>query len=171
MIAVQLAAAAQGCPRCGAHPLHLQTAPDRVIAHRNMPALPIPEHVQLLHCGGCGRWYRDVAEAAALHSILDGEYRRVLRARVRLAIEALSRSISQRRLEHLLGLSQGYLSRLKAGAGNPSPELVSHLALLAKDPRVRLAEIEAFWSKPDVLPDPASGSAENAAPTQERKSP
>ena len=54
--------------------------------------------------------------------------------------------ISQRRLELLIGLSQGYLSRLRIGAGNPSAELVSHLAMLAHDPKTRLAELERYWA-------------------------
>ncbi len=37
-----------------------------------------------------------------------------LRTRVRIAVDILSHHISQRRLEHLLRLSQGYLSRLRA---------------------------------------------------------
>ena len=58
--------------------------------------------------------------------------------------------ISQRQLERLLGLSQGYLSRLRSGAGNPSPELVSHLALLAKDPSTRLSELQRYWAEPEA---------------------
>jgi len=54
--------------------------------------------------------------------------------------------ISQRRLELLIGQSQGYLSRLRIGAGNPSAELVSHLAMLAHDPKTRLAELERYWA-------------------------
>jgi len=46
-----------------------------------------------------------------------------LRIRIRIAIDILSEHISQQRLEGALGLSQGYLSRLRAGTGNPSPAL------------------------------------------------
>jgi transcriptional regulator with XRE-family HTH domain len=60
--------------------------------------------------------------------------------------------MSQRKLELLLGLSQGYLSRLRAGKGAPSPELVSHLALIAHDPKVRLLELERYWATLAGLP-------------------
>ena len=71
-----------------------------------------------------------------------------LRTRVRVAIDILSHHISQRRLELLLGLSQGYLSRLRACMSNPSAELVAHLAMLCQDPPQRLAELENFWALP-----------------------
>jgi hypothetical protein len=55
-----------------------------------------------------------------------------LRTRARVAVDILSHHISQRRLEHLLGLSQGYLSRLRArrvesecGAGRESGDALS----------------------------------------------
>lgn len=63
------------------------------------------------------------------------------RARGAKAIRRLMHSRSQNELERLLGLSQGYLSRLAAGAGNPSAALVALLTLLANDPS-RIGELE-----------------------------
>jgi transcriptional regulator with XRE-family HTH domain len=54
---------------------------------------------------------------------------------------------SQRSIERLLGLSQGYLSRLGRGAGNPSPALIALLTLLANDPN-RFAELEPRAAPP-----------------------
>jgi transcriptional regulator with XRE-family HTH domain len=63
---------------------------------------------------------------------------------------------SKRSIERLLGLSQGYLSRLGRGAGNPSPALIALLTLLANDP-TRFAELEprpapplTYGDTPDV---------------------
>ena len=42
---------------------------------------------------------------------------------IRAAIRTLSRHLSQRKLERLLGLSQGYLSRIASGAGKASRPL------------------------------------------------
>ena len=50
--------------------------------------------------------------------------------------------------EGLLGLAQGYLSRLLAQAGNPSSPLVLLLGLIAQDPQVRLSEVQAYWRAP-----------------------
>ena len=54
------------------------------------------------------------------------------------------------RLESLLGLSKGYLSKLRAGDRDPSPELVSDLALIAHDPDGRIQELERFWGRPQA---------------------
>ena len=89
-----------------------------------------------------------------------------LRTRVRIAIDILSHHISQRRIEHLLRLSQGYLSRLRAGVSNPSAELVVNLAMLCQDPPTRLLELERFWALPaETWPPPAK------PPTRTARSP
>ena len=86
-----------------------------------------------------------------------------LRTRVRVAIDILSHHISQRRLDHLLRLSQGYLSRLRACASNPSAELVAHLAMLCQDPPTRLLELERFWDLPaEEWPPPAKPATRTA---------
>jgi hypothetical protein len=77
-----------------------------------------------------------------------------LRTRARDAIGVLCpQYISQRELERLLWLSQGYLSRLFVthGPAVPSAALVALLALLAAEPS-RLDELRKFWEK---LPKPA----------------
>ena len=70
-----------------------------------------------------------------------------LRERVALAIARLQGCRSQRRTELLLSLSQGYLSRLKAGDGIPGAPLVCLLALLARHPEL-LGELEDYWTLP-----------------------
>jgi hypothetical protein len=70
---------------------------------------------------------------------------------VRLDIDLITEHISQRRLEMIVGLSQGYLSRLRAGHGTPSPELVGFLALIAHDPDGRLCELQRLWADPEGL--------------------
>ena len=86
-----------------------------------------------------------------------------LRTRVRIAVDILSHHISQRKLEHLLQLSQGYLSRLRAGVSNPSAELVANLAMLCQDPPTRLLELERFWELPaEKWPPPATPATRTA---------
>ena len=55
-------------------------------------------------------------------------------------------------MDRLLDLSQGYLSRLRAGDGVPSAILVSLLALLSKEP-TRLEELARYWALP-LAPEP-----------------
>lgn len=126
--------------------------PGRTMRYRNMAALPIPDDFGIPTCGRCHAEYLDEATGQALEPLLRQAYQQVLQQRARQAIDAVTAHISQRRLETLLGLSQGYLSRLRAGAGNPSPELVSHLALIAHDPKLRLLELERYWATPEGLP-------------------
>lgn len=118
-----------------------------------MKALLIPEDFPLPTCIKCRTEFLDTETHAKLEPILLEEYRLALRRRIRHSIDILMGHASQRKLELLLGLSQGYLSRLRAGSSNPSPELVSHLALIAKDPRVRLPELQRYWEEPTAETD------------------
>ena len=77
-------------------------------------------------------------------------YQANLRQLVAVAIARLQSHRPQRRLELLINLSQGYLSRLRAGDGVPAAPLVSLLALLAAHPQL-IGELEAYWTLP---PDP-----------------
>jgi len=74
-------------------------------------------------------------------------YRADLRHRAAVAITLVQSHRSQRRLELLVNLSQGYLSRLRAGDGVPGAPLVSLLALLAAHPQL-LGELEDYWTLP-----------------------
>ena len=86
-----------------------------------------------------------------------------LRTRARIAVDILSHHISQRKLESLLRLSQGYLSRLRACVSNPSAELVANRAMLCQDPPQRLAELENFWALPaETWPPPAKPATRTA---------
>ena len=87
-------------------------------------------------------------QSQALDGVLETAYTAEL---VRLASQQLAKfagaAVEQKRIELLLGLSQGYLSHIKAGRHAPSPMLVAELVLLAKDPERRLKELEAFWKR------------------------
>ena len=106
----------------------------------------IPDSFPIPTCSRCHAEFFDVRTTEALAPLLHERYQEQLRQRAKQAIDILMLHISQRRLELLIGLSQGYLSRLRIGAGNPSAELVSHLAMLAHDPKTRLAELERYWA-------------------------
>ena len=137
------------CPHCGAKSVRARKGAGRTIPYRTMPTMELPVDLEIPSCGRCMRLYLDRMDAETLSNALQEQFLASLHTRICIAIDTLSQHISQRRLERLLGLSQGYLSRLRAGAGNPSPELVCHLALLCQDPEARLAELERFWSLSD----------------------
>jgi hypothetical protein len=108
----------------------------------------VPANFPILTCTRCGAERLEAEDAHKLDAILFEQYRGELRRRARESIHALRGQVSQRRLELLMGLSQGYLSRLAAQAGNPSPALVLLLSSVARDPQQRLAELEAAWLSP-----------------------
>jgi len=131
--------------------------------------MPIPDDLLIPACGRCQSEYLDEETSAALGPQLQEVYLACLRTRVRIAIDILSRHVSQRRLERMMGMSQGYFSRLRAGSGNPSPELVSHLALLCHDPPKRIEELARFWSLPDEEWPPLSIPATRSNRRMKRK--
>ena len=139
------------CIRCGQKTVLPRTGAGRTINFRNMPGMLVPMNLAIPTCSRCGQQYLDAETSQRIAAPLAEAYRQSLRHRARLAIDVICRLISQRKLELLLGLSQGYLSRLRAGAGNPSSELVSNLALIANNPAERLAELVDYWNTPDCL--------------------
>lgn len=137
------------CIHCGTKAVKPRKGIGRTICYRTMPCMQIPNDILVPTCGRCKSEFLDEDAVALLTPSLQTAYLQSLRTRIRIAIDILSKHISQRRLERVLGLSQGYLSRLRAGSGNPSPELSSHLAILCHDPPTRLMELERFWALPD----------------------
>lgn len=111
--------------------------------YRNLGALPIPADCPIATCSRCGAQYLP----DALDEYLNPVYQAELRSRAALAIAQLGGRISQRKLELLLNLSQGYLSRLKSGGGNPSASLISLLYLLGNSPGL-LEQLERYWLVP-----------------------
>lgn len=70
--------------------------------------------------------------------------------RQKAAIQAIELVVQQKDVERALGLSTGYLSKLKNGGRDPSPDLVAHLATIARNPKKRLHEIEEAWAQREV---------------------
>ena len=132
------------CRECGGKIRPIARAGRRA-AFRHVPKLPIPANVTIPTCNGCGAEYLDPQTAALLDRSLKSAYQEFLRTRFVRALKTVAREITQARLEQLMGLSQGYLSKVKSGEREPSAELVGELHVLARDPRRRLQELERCW--------------------------
>ena len=141
------------CLRCGGHTVRSVQRPARTVSYRVFAALPLPADLPLPTCSRCHAECLDLEATQRLHELLPGLYQAELRRLAGEELRALSPYISQRQLELLLGLAQGYLSRLLAQAGNPSSPLVLLLGLIAREPKARLAEVQAYWQAP--RPEPA----------------
>lgn len=131
------------CAECGGD-VRPVTAPGRFYRHNTM-LLELPEDVAVPTCSNCGEEYIDRALAARIDETLGAQYRDALKAKVQNALETLAPYIRQNKLEALVGVSHGYLSKLKSGEKEPSAQLVALLEMLANDPRRRVLELEAVW--------------------------
>ena len=109
--------------------------------------LEIPAHVEIPTCNNCGSEWMDPATARAIDQALKSVYQTALRARLTEAINKIRSRTSMRRVEQLIGLSEGYLSKVSRSRSDPSAELVSQLGLIAMHPADRLRELESFWTR------------------------
>jgi hypothetical protein len=119
--------------------------PGRRVRYRTIAALAVPGDLAIPTCGACGAEWFDGTTARALDEGLETAYRRILHETACRAIERLAPHATQRRMEELLGLSHGYLSKARSGERVPSAGLTGHLSLLARDPVRRLRELEKVW--------------------------
>ena len=88
----------------------------------------------------------DPATARAIDEALKRVYQASLRTLLNKALSKIRARTSMRRVEHLLGLSEGYLSKVSNSRSDPSAELVSNLGLISKNPTSRLRDLETFWT-------------------------
>lgn len=142
------------CPGCGAKgSVKVVARAGRKSVFRGV-AIELPATLPLTECTACGEGWLDPAESDAWSDAVDDAYNAELRSRAREALAKIESVTTQRHLEWLLHLSHGYLSKVRNGAKSPSGMLVGHLALIAADPRERIAELERFsgWTKPTPTP-------------------
>ena len=137
---------ASKCPRCGHHTLRPTKKAHRVCRYR-LVVVTLPVWLLVPTCSRCKHSLLSFDSVPELAATLEAAYRAELVHRASVEITHLGQFYSQRLLERDLDLSQGYLSRLKAGDGVPSAALVSLLALLRNEPQ-RLAELKAYWALP-----------------------
>lgn len=134
------------CPRCLWLGVRPRTGTGRKLPFRVFADLALPDDAPIPTCGGCGATYFDAATTAALHSTLTNQYNKRLWGLARAALTRIKPYLSQKRLELLLGLSQGYLSMVKAQDRFVSAQLVALLLLIAEAPAERLAALRLCWA-------------------------
>lgn len=133
------------CRACGVGRVKPLVNGDRRFSYRTLENLRLREAVAIPTCDYCGAEWIDEPTAEAIDSGLQRVFRDELHARTNAALDSIVAVISQRQLERLLGLSQGYLSKLRAGERDPSPDLLGLLGLIARDPAERIRELKEFW--------------------------
>ncbi|HCF58412.1 MAG TPA: hypothetical protein DFS52_10515 [Myxococcales bacterium] len=135
---------ARRCPICGEGEIREVARSGRRLPYRNVPDLEVPADLAIPTCSACGEELIDAQLARRLDERLAGAYEAALSSKADAAIRKLAKLVPQRDLEPLLGLSAGYLSKLKKGEKRPSSPLVAALMLLASDVN-RLAELGELW--------------------------
>ena len=135
------------CRECGEGTVRPVAKAGRKMPYRNMAALTVPSTLTIPTCDHCGNEWIDPRTARAIDETLREAYADELHKRLEAALVAIltAADVSQRRLEELLGLSIGYLSRVRSKRGDTSAQLVSALALIAEDPKQRLRELDHVW--------------------------
>jgi len=143
------------CPACNKGSIVDLKKPGRRTPYRNIPDLEIPAELAIPTCDHCGEEWVDAATSARLDDALKEAYQSVLPAKVENALRQLTEAgVTQQELERLLGLSVGYLSKLKSGK-ETSTQLIGMLMMLAAEPSVRVDELRELWrtttSSPQVV--------------------
>lgn len=134
------------CPSCERGTLTNRGGTGRRFPHRIFRELELPEDVELPTCDHCGKIIFNPKVAAAFDEGMSRAYQAQLSQIISEALSALTPSlITQQDLERSLGLSRGYISKLKAGKESSSV-IAGLLGLLSIDPQARLKELEELWA-------------------------
>ena len=136
--------AATRCPKCGAKAVRPRQRAGRTMRYRNLAALPIPADFPIPACGRCAAEYLSPATCDHLAPLLLSSYQAALRRAAAQLVTATTANISQRKLEAVLGVSQGYLSGIKSGKRQPSSAFVALLYLVAQPGAI--AGLERFFA-------------------------
>jgi len=129
------------CPECGTGKIRPLARRGRTARHRTL-VLELPASVPSPICDNCGTEWIDAETADAIDKALEGAFEREARSQAKDLLAAMAEGVTQRRLETVLGLSQGYLSKVRSGTSTPSPMLLACLRLLSRSPESRLRELE-----------------------------
>lgn len=121
------------CVACNEGEIVAVTSPGRRWRYRNIPDLELPADLAIPTCSLCGEEFIDRAVAAEIDRALTPRFEALLTAKAQQALGLLGKQgVPQRELEPLLGLSAGYLSKVKRGK-ETSAQLVAALMLLGTD--------------------------------------
>ncbi|MBL9044756.1 MAG: hypothetical protein JNM83_24305 [Myxococcales bacterium] len=138
--------AARKCPRCRRAAVRERGETGRTMAYRVFADLALPDDVPITTCVECSATYFDAATIAALGPTLTNQYNKRLLGLARAALRQIKQHLSHRRLELLMGVSQGYLSRVKTKPVFVSAPLVALLMLIAESPAAHLAALRRCWA-------------------------
>jgi len=135
------------CPACAAGMVRMAGGTGRAMPFRQLPALAIDDGFELPTCDACGEVFVGKDLAKKLDGHLEEQYGAAMRHSAAAALRVLTEHAKLQEIEHVLGLSQGYLSKIRSEAERkaPSSVLVALLELLREHPR-SLAKLRKVWT-------------------------
>lgn len=134
------------CATCGVGKITPKAGRGRYLPYRTLPAVELPESLALPSCQHCGELWLDARATQALEDALQARYSQALATWAVNAVELLTDRLPARELETLLGLSPGYVSKVRSGKARPNPALVMLLMLLSSRPKL-LSTVRALWEE------------------------
>ena len=120
-------------------------ASDAPMPFRHVTALKPAWSVRVPTCDRCHERFIDTATARAMDEALEAALVTLNRSLVTEALKRLASVHTEREWEKRLGLSPGYLSRLRAGKES-SAVLTTLLVLLSQSPGRQWTHLEGMWS-------------------------
>jgi hypothetical protein len=129
------------CADCGVGKIRPAARAGRTTRYKTL-VLAIPADLAIPTCDNCGAEWIDAATAAALDNALEFAFGVEAQAQAAMLLDEMAGEVTQRRMEAVLGLSQGYLSKVRSGTSAPSAMLLACLRLLARHPANRIRELE-----------------------------
>jgi hypothetical protein len=135
------------CPECGTGKIRPIARRRRIARHRTL-MLEVPANLPIPTCDNCGTEWIDAETAKAVDKALEEAFDREARTQAKELLVAMGEEVTQRRVEIVLGLSQGYLSKVRSGTSTPSAMLLACLRLLSRSPESRLRELEGVTRRP-----------------------
>lgn len=134
------------CRECGEGTVQLVAKPGRRTTYKFLE-LEVPASLEVPTCDHCGTEWHNDETAAAFDEAMEQVFRAELLAIAHRALEKLEKaSVRQSDVERAMGLSPGYLSKIKRGDRSPEPMLVAQLAMISLDPSTRLSEAQQVWT-------------------------
>lgn len=131
------------CFSCDEGTIARRNARGQIIGYRDEREVPIEADVIVHLCDHCGEMLLNADAAARLDAVLEPSYRRLKVRRVMEAVEGIRAAldISQRDLERLIGVSDGYISKLLHGRRVPDATTLRLLHLIHADPHAAVRRI------------------------------
>lgn len=157
------------CRECGIGKILPVARAGRKAQYKTME-LEIPATVVVPTCDNCGAEWMDRATARKIDHAMEAVYRQALRNMLLTLLDQITAHAPMRQVERLIGLSEGYLSKVKSGRSEASAELLSSLSLLARDVSGGLKDLGRLWTEAEknALHERKYGPARSK--TEEKKS-